>query len=179
MISAAHEVDDVFRQVRGVVGDPLEVPGCRQHVQEQLDRIGVGTHLVGQDREHLVMVVVDLVVRGDHDLGAFGVLIDERIEAEPHHPLHGGCHVAQVHRQPDLAVTRQDEGPLGDVPPEITHAFEIVVDLEHGRDETKVTGHRLVQRQELQTLLFDLDLLLIDLFFDRRDIPSRGRCLAP
>ncbi len=56
----------------------------------------------------------------------------------------------------------QVESPFGDVDGEVPDPFEVVVDLEHGDDETQVTGQGLVQGQDFQTLFFDPDLPVVD-----------------
>ncbi len=57
----------------------------------------------------------------------------------------------------------QLHGPLGDVFGEVGHPLQVGVDLERRRDAAQVDRHRLVQRQHLEALLFDLVLLLVDL----------------
>ena len=53
-------------------------------------------------------------------------------------------------------------GALADVGGEVADALELAVDLDDGDDEAQVAGHRLVQREELEALLLDLDLVLVD-----------------
>src|SRR5450759_5297962 len=40
-VSRGHHEDDVFRDVRGVIPDPFEVPGHEDQVERGLDRMGV------------------------------------------------------------------------------------------------------------------------------------------
>ena len=75
------------------------------------------------------------------------------------------------------SVSRQRDGALGDVDGEVADALELVVDLDDGHDEAQVAGHRLVEREDLEALLLELDLVLVD---DEvgGDHPARRRGVA-
>ncbi len=52
---------------------------------------------------------------------------------------------------------------FADVGGEVADALQLAVDLDDGDEEAQIAGDRLVERQQLEALLFDLDLLLVDL----------------
>src|SRR3989337_2033107 len=54
-------------------------------------------------------------------------------------------------------VLRQEGSVLGDVDCLIAHAFEVVIDLHDGSNESQIFSHRLVESQQLQAFLFEFD----------------------
>src|SRR5262245_49747251 len=53
-------------------------------------------------------------------------------------------------------------GSFRDVDREVADALEIGVDLDRRHDRAKVGGHRLVERQQLETAAVDFDVKLVD-----------------
>src|SRR5579859_591017 len=51
---------------------------------------------------------------------------------------------------------------LGDVHGVVSHALQIVIDLDGGRDKTQVGGHRLLEGEQPRRQVIDLNFHLID-----------------
>src|SRR5665647_1366093 len=56
----------------------------------------------------------------------------------------------------------QRDRTLADIRGEVADAFQLAVDLDDRDEEAQVARHRLVERQDLEALLLDVDLLLVD-----------------
>jgi hypothetical protein len=126
-------------------------------VQQHLDALGLGAHLPGDEREHLLVVVVDLVVGLDDAQRDFG---RPGSRARP-----GSCApffcvaAAMLRKSTGRRTSRWRDStwarsamwrPRSPIP------FQVVVDLEHRGHEAQVARHWLVERQQLQAFLFDL-----------------------
>ena len=57
----------------------------------------------------------------------------------------------------------QVESALGNILGHVRHALQVGIDLQSRGNAAQIDGHRLMQSQDLQTLLFNMVLLLIDL----------------
>jgi hypothetical protein len=78
-------------------------------------------------------------------------------------------HPGQV--EGDLHGLAAGEGDrlAGDVHRQVADPLQVVVDLQGRHDEPQIGRHRLVEGQDLQTLLLDLHLALVDL-----QVPADG-----
>ena len=65
-----HHEDHVLGDIRGVVADPLEMPGDQDEIESRLDRRGVVQHVGQQLSKHLRLEDVEPVVFVEHGLDA-------------------------------------------------------------------------------------------------------------
>ena len=84
--SRDHE-DDVLRDVRGMVADPLEVPRNQDEVECGLDRRPVLQHAGQKFAKHEGFQRVEPVVFAEDAFGQGGVTLDEGVERVAQHDL--------------------------------------------------------------------------------------------
>ena len=79
------EVEDVFGDVRGVVGYPLNVPRGGEAVQRGGDEFRPGLHRGFQLDDDVAVVAVHGIVHGDDPASRRRVDVDEGIHHPPDH----------------------------------------------------------------------------------------------
>ncbi len=70
----------------------------------------------------------------------------------------------EVRRHFQVRIAGQVGGAPGDVHRQVSHAFQVVIDLEHGDDKAQVDGYGLVQGQDLEAVLLHLHFHEVDFF---------------
>src|SRR6266545_178838 len=108
---ALDEIDNVLRDVRGVVRDALQVPSRREQRQALLDHLWRRLHGPDQFGDDRVVVAVHLVIEAADEARQAGVEIDEGIEALPHHRRRQVGHALQFLRNGDLRETAAHDRP--------------------------------------------------------------------
>ena len=115
---------------------------------------------------------VDLVV-GGHDVArSQSVLAHERVEGllEDRAGAFGHHRDSRRHRHRVL-VERVASARSAMFVGQVADALQLAVDLDDGDEEAQVAGDGLVQRQDLEALLLDLDLVLV-----YQDVGRRSPC---
>ncbi len=59
---AFDEVHHVFGNVRGVIGDALHLPHCREQMQQGIEPVGLAMHLVDQMLNQRLVGHIDRVI---------------------------------------------------------------------------------------------------------------------
>ena len=145
--------------IGGVVADPLEVLGDKQHVGAGGDRARIAHHVGQQFAEQAVVVLVHLVVaRPDGErpveIGR-GIGVQHILQAAQNqlpHPLYGAGERGQ------WLGLGQHQGALGDVLGQVAAALQIHGDLHRRHGLAQVIGHRLAQGDQADRLALDVGL---------------------
>ena len=88
--------------------------------------------------------------------------VDKGIQGLADHGTGQVGHALKIGRDGNQRATVQGQGPLGDVLRQVAHALQVGVDQHGGGDAPQIDGHRLVQSQNLETLLLDQVFLSVD-----------------
>ena len=130
-------------------------------MHQALHVVGVGANLVLDLLVDLTVIAINRTVVGADLAGQRRVILHQGVQAVAHHQLYFARHGSQAGGQRLARILRQIFGAPRDVDGFVRHAFEIVVDLQHGDHKTQVDSHRLVEGQHLEAVLLYLDLHLV------------------
>ena len=154
---------DLFRNIGGVVTDPLQILGHEQQIDAGRDIAWVfhhiGEQLAKQAREH----VVHFVVAMPHRDRLVGVALDIGIENLLHHGLIDLRHAWDRVQRLDRRLLGEPHGALGDIGRVIADPLQVVGDLHGHHDQAQVDRHGLPRRQQADRVLIDLLFHAIDL----------------
>src|SRR5512137_1743840 len=155
---APDHVDDVLADVRGVVGDPLEVPADEDEIDGPGDRAGI-LHHVGQELpEDLVVELVDGVVAGADVLGQDVVPADEGVQGVPDHGLSHLGHPGDVDERLELGALEEVHRPLGDVDREVAYPLAIFMAAVMKRRSAAIGWRRARSRRHMSSTSMSLRL---------------------
>jgi len=149
------QVDHVFGNIGGVVGNALEIARYAEQVDEVLRLLRL---LVDQLVDFLVnrpIELVNRVVLGQHLPGQRGIPVDQRLQSQAQHLLRPVGHRREILRNEVLGNVAHRPDPLGNVDRQVADPFQIVVHLHAGDDIAQIGGHRLLQGQNLQAFFLD------------------------
>src|SRR5579863_2427570 len=149
-VGALHPEDYVFGDVGGVVGDAFQIAGHQQRVQSLTDDFGVVVHGLDQLDESVVAHAVDHAVHFEHGLRQFDFTFNKRFQRAANHGADRGAHAGDVNRQLRRRKLDHIHHALGDVYRLVAHAFEIGINLGHGKNESQVDGHGLLHGQQIE-----------------------------
>ena len=145
-----------------MVGQALQMPG---HIEQEHDGVDV-LLIAAQDGLELIQQLcvesVDLAVRHKHLARGDRVLAHERVKRSLQDRTRAVGEHGHRRGSRHRVLVEQVKRPLGDVLGQVADALELAVDLDDGGHEPQVAGHRLVEREDLEALLLDLDLVLVD-----------------
>ena len=156
------DVDHVFSDVLGKVGDPLDVTGGGEAVECRFNEFRATLHDLCQFIDCFAIESIDSNVETDDFSRQSSVEIDEGIKSFLHHGHGVSDHGRNLFRDREVGEAMQMHGSLSDVAGEIRDAFQIGVDLDDGRNPAEIDGDRLVECERLEALLFDEDFTFIN-----------------
>jgi hypothetical protein len=157
-----------------VVAQALQVAGDQDHAAGPLQGPVVGRGPLDL-AEHLAVQPVQRLVEDGQALGQLQVTPGEAGHGRGHHPLGVAAHLGQGGLDPgDGRVVLGDADELGHVHAQVAHPLDVRVDVQHPGDQAQVPGHRRLQGQGAQDLLFDLDVGPVDLVVADDDLVRQG-----
>ena len=172
---AFDHVENILGDVGGVVRQAFEIARDAEEQHDGIEVLEVGADDLFELVDEFCVKQVDLVV-GDQDLPRHhGILADQRVQRLLDDGPRAVGHHGDVDRHRHWVLVEQLEGALGDIGGEVADSLQFAVDLDHGSNEAQVTGHRLVEREELEALLLDVDLVLVDQDVGGNHAPSLRR----
>src|SRR5580692_800294 len=161
-VSAAYPENYILGNVRGVIGDALEIACDQQNVQRLPCAGRIVVHLLHQVDERLIFHAINDAIHLQHGFGDFGLTVEEGLQRTLHHRAHAIGHAGYVDRQTDLRLADQVEHALRDVYRLVADALEISVDLQDCENEAKIHRHRLLHGEQIERQLVDLALGIVD-----------------
>lgn len=156
------DVDHVFSDVLGKVGDPLDVASSGEAVECRLNEFRATLHNLCQFVDRFAVESIDSDVETDHFSRQGSIEIDEGIESLLHHGHGVSDHGRNLFGDREVSEAMQMHGSLSDVAGEIRDAFQIGVDFDNGRNPAEIDGDWLMQCERLEALLFDEDFTFIN-----------------
>src|ERR1700684_4084742 len=137
-VDPLHQKQYVLGDIGGVVGNALQVADHHHQVESLVNVGGVLFHEAGE----LVVAGgtegIDGVIGGEHAPRQVRVAMDESIQRLTHHGLDQAGDVRDIDHGRDDGAFHQGQRAFGDADRQVTHAFEVGVDLERGDDQAQV-----------------------------------------
>ena len=109
------EIDNIFRNICGVVGDALQVVRDTHQIQAAGDGMRIFNHETGQLAVELAIEEIDLLVALDDLAGQIGFRVNKRIERIVNHSPGMIGHARNIHQRFQERFPVQLLGPVGDV----------------------------------------------------------------
>src|SRR6476661_3692105 len=125
-IEPANPKDDVFGDVRRMVGNTLQMPGGKNVLHSRTDESGLLRHALHKLVEDAVAVLIDYIVTLKDLPGHFHVAKNERSKTFADHAAHGRGHGTQLFRQLRSRHFAEGDDALCEVHGQVPDAFEIV-----------------------------------------------------
>jgi hypothetical protein len=173
-VLALDDVDDVFGDVGGMVADAFEIFRYEDQLEGWEDHAGIAHHVGEEFAEDLVTVVIDFVVAGENFLRELDVAADHGVEGLADLFFGKFAHARKVDVGLDARVAENAQGTLGNIYGLVADALEVIVDARDGQDEAQVSGHQLVESEELHDAVVDFELQFVDGGFLFEDAASQG-----
>ena len=172
MVAYIHALDKeehILGDIRGVVGDSFQIMGHKNQVEGRANGIFSTFRLFEQYAIYGVFELVDLVVSRQDGLSHCRVPLNKGIQTTPDHGLHQLRHARDIDTRLGWRTSLERRSPLRYVHNQISHPFQVAVDLNGSRQETEIFRDGLVQCGEADRDFIDVDIELVDAVFDVPD----------
>ncbi len=120
------EINDVFGDVRRVVGDAFEAFGGDDPVEAAADRAGIFHHVLRERGVNLFVERVHFLVARDDGARGGGIAIHKRVERVLEHVQRKGGHARQIQVDFNWRFLRKVARALGDFRRLVADAFEVL-----------------------------------------------------
>src|SRR6185437_5292755 len=171
-VAASDHINYIFRDIRRVVADALQILGDQDELEGRKDDCGIFHHVGEEFAENLIAEMIDFVVANEDRFRKISIAMDQGIQAVANHAFGKLAHARQIDIWFDLRMAQNAQGGLRDIDGLVADALKVVVDARSRKDEAQVDGHGLLQRDKLHHAVVDFDLHFIDDFFFVKD--ARG-----
>ncbi len=127
-VAAGNEIDDVLRNVGGVVADAFEIFCHQDQLKRGEHHRGIFHHVGEQFAEELIAQPVHLVIPLQDTLRQIEISTYQRVQAVANHSFGEFTHAGQIHVGLHLRVAQNAHGGLRDVHGLIADAFQVAID---------------------------------------------------
>ncbi len=159
---ASDNKDYPLTYVSDSISSTFQVVSCPHETGCTGNRLGVLCHKGQQFPEHLVVQVVHQVILCSDFLCGFGIPIYESVQAATKHIYRLLRHARNINQRLEQRLVTHQDIDFGNALGIIAHAFQFAAYFKEGSQQTQVLGHRLLRGNELDTLLLNLNPLIVN-----------------
>jgi hypothetical protein len=178
-VIASHHEDVRLRNVRGVIGDSLEVFRDANGSQSRVHVARVLGHPGGHGRDDGCTTPVDVVIASEDAVGLNVIAAHERIQREVKHVERRAGHDSELVDHHALGLTAIFHCPFGDIHGFVADSLEIRNQPKCRGEKPQVIGDGLTQRKNAHDERVDLELVSIDLGVERDHLMHHVRGSLP